>query len=207
MTRLAHFRWLLSVGFVLLMHTTQTVAVEPQSTGSPVDFNRDIRPILSSRCLTCHGVDEEGRKGELRLDQRADVVRKRDGSQVIKPGDIAESELIARITSHDKDEVMPPPKSGPTLKPEEIDLFKRWIAQGANYADHWAFTPIIKHSPPKTSNDSWAKSPIDRFILSRLDQAGLKPAKPADKATLIRRLSLDLTGLPPTVAEVDAFGG
>jgi hypothetical protein len=150
-------------------------------------------------------VDEEGRKGELRLDQRADVIRKRDGSQVIKPGDIAESELIARITSHDKDEVMPPPRSGPALKPEEIDLFKRWIAQGANYADHWAFSPIVKHSPPKTSNDSWAKSPIDRFILSRLDQAGLKPAKPADKATLIRRLSLDLTGLPPTVAEVDAF--
>ena len=205
MTRLAHFRWLLSVGFVLSINTIQSVAAEPQSAGSPVDFNRDIRPILSSRCLTCHGVDEEGRKGELRLDQRADVVRKRDGSQVIKPGDIAESELIARITSHDKDEVMPPPKSGPALKPEEIDLFKRWIAQGANYADHWAFSPIVKHSPPKTSNDSWAKSPIDRFILSRLDQAGLKPAKPADKATLIRRLSLDLTGLPPTVAEVDAF--
>ena len=205
MTRLAHFRWLLSVGFVLLINTIQTVAAEPNADNSPVDFNRDIRPILSSRCLTCHGVDEEGRKGELRLDQRADVIRKRDGSQVIKPGDIAESELIARITSHDKDEVMPPPKSGPALKPEEIDLFKRWIAQGANYADHWAFSPIVKHSLPKTSNDSWAKSPIDRFILSRLDQAGLKPAKPADKATLIRRLSLDLTGLPPTLAEVDAF--
>ena len=116
-----------------------------------------------------------------------------------------ESELIARIESTEPDEVMPPPKSGPPLKPEEIALIKSWVAQGADYAEHWSFMPVVRHEPPKTSDDAWATSPIDRFILARLDKAGLPPAKPADKATLIRRLSLDLTGLPPTPAEVDAF--
>lgn len=205
MSHQPHGKWLLRVGFALCLTVCRAVAAAPEPAGAAVDFNRDIRPILSSRCLSCHGVDESARKAELRLDQRADVVRNRDGSQVIKPGSITESELIARISSPDKDEVMPPPKSGPPLKPEEIDLLRRWVGQGAKYAEHWAFLPVASPSLPTTSNDSWAKSPIDRFILNRLDQAGLKPAKPADKPTWIRRLSLDLTGLPPTPAEVDAY--
>ncbi|MFM7316253.1 MAG: DUF1553 domain-containing protein [bacterium] len=173
--------------------------------GTKVDFNRDIRPILSARCLSCHGIDDESRKGELRLDQRADAVRSRDGYHVIKPGDSNASELMARVTSTEADEVMPPPRSGPPLKKEEIEKLRAWIAQGADYAEHWAFLPVSRPQPPETSNDSWASSAIDRFILKKLDQAGLKPAKQADKATLIRRLSLDLTGLPPSVKEVDAY--
>ncbi|MFM7592462.1 MAG: DUF1549 domain-containing protein, partial [Isosphaeraceae bacterium] len=173
--------------------------------GTKVDFNRDIRPILSARCLSCHGIDDESRKGELRLDQRADAVRSRDGYHVIKPGDSNASELMARVTSTEADEVMPPPRSGPPLKKEEIEKLRAWIAQGADYAEHWAFLPVSRPQPPETSNDSWASSAIDRFILKKLDQAGLKPAKQADKATLIRRLSLDLTGLPPSVNEVDAY--
>jgi hypothetical protein len=177
-------------------------AAEP---GTKLDFNRDIRPILSARCLNCHGIDEEARKGELRLDQRADAVRARDNYHVIKPGMADESELIARVTSTEADEVMPPPKSGPPLKKDEVEKLRQWIAQGADYAEHWAFLPIANPNPPESSNNAWAISPIDRFILKRLDQAGLKPAKPADKATLIRRLSLDLTGLPPSPADVDSF--
>jgi hypothetical protein len=198
-----HIRTLsMLVGMVLALASASGDDADATAT---VDFNRDIRPILSARCLNCHGVDEEARKGELRLDQRADAVRARDGFFVIKPGDTAESELVARIESREADEVMPPPKAGPPLKPEEISLLKAWIAQGANYAEHWSFQPIVKREPPKTSDDAWATSPIDRFILSRLDQAGLKPARPADKATLIRRLSLDLTGLPPSPADAAAF--
>ncbi len=180
-------------------------ASEPAKPAGGIDFNRDIRPILSSRCLNCHGIDDEARKGELRLDMRADAVRDRDGFHVIKPGAPTESELIARVESTEADEVMPPPKSGPPLKPEERALLRQWITEGAGYAEHWAYQPIAKREAPGTSNDSWAASPVDRFILARLDSAGLKPAKPADRATLIRRLSLDITGLPPTPAEVDAF--
>ncbi len=180
-------------------------SAEDSAKPAGIDFNRDIRPILSARCLNCHGIDEESRKGELRLDQRADAVRERDGFFVIKPGDPVESELVARIESTEADEVMPPPKAGPPLKAEEKALLKRWIAEGANYAEHWSYQPIVKRDAPKTSDDAWATSPIDRFILARLDQAGLKPAKPADRATLLRRLSLDITGLPPAPAEVEAF--
>jgi len=188
--------------FTAVMFVPGLTAAEP---GTKLDFNRDIRPILSARCLNCHGIDEEARKGELRLDQRADAVRARDKYQVIKPGMADESELIARVTSTEADEVMPPPKSGPPLKKDEVEKLRQWIAQGADYAEHWAFLPIANSKPPETSNNAWAISPIDRFILKRLDQAGLSPAKPADKATLIRRLSLDLTGLPPSPAEVDSF--
>jgi hypothetical protein len=191
--------------FLLATSIVAPVLAEDGAKPATIDFNRDIRPILSARCLNCHGIDEESRKGELRLDQRADAVRNRDGFHVIKPGEPDESELIARVDSTEAEEIMPPPKSGPPLKPEERELLKRWVSEGANYAEHWAFGPVVNQQPPATSNDSWATSPIDRFILSRLDKAGLKPAKPADKATLIRRLSLDLTGLPPTPAEVDAF--
>lgn len=204
MTCMNHRKWLASLGLALVVAGARLDGAEP-SKENLVDFNRDIRPILSARCLNCHGVDEEARKGELRLDQRADAVRNRDSSFVIKPGHSADSELLARITSTEKDEVMPPPKAGPPLKAEEVALLKKWIDQGANFAEHWAYQPIVKRNLPKTSNDKWSSSPIDRYILSRLDQAGLTPAMPADKSTLIRRLSLDLTGLPPKSADVDAF--
>lgn len=180
-------------------------AVGKPKAGDSVDFNRDVRPILSARCLNCHGIDEGGRKGELRLDQRADAVRDRDGYHVVKPGDPAESELVARIISTDAEEVMPPGKTGPPLKPAEIDILSRWIAQGANYAEHWSFQPVGNHQPPAVSDDRFGKTPIDRFIFQNLTKAGLTPAQAADRATLIRRLSLDLTGLPPSPQEVDAF--
>lgn len=196
-------RWLTAIAFFLLVPSCNIlIAAEPELK---VDFNRDIRPILSARCLNCHGIDDESRKGKLRLDQRADAVRHRDGTQVIKPGDPDSSELLARVTSTEPDEVMPPPRSGPPLKKEEIEKIRAWVAQGADYAEHWAFQPVRLHVPPTTSNDAWAASPIDRFILKKMDQAGLTPAKPTDRATLIRRLSLDLTGLPPSPEEVDAY--
>lgn len=190
----------------LILRSNPALGQDAKPSGT-VDFNRDVRTILSARCLNCHGIDEEGRKGELRLDQRSDAVRDRDGFHVIKPGSPAESELIARIMSTEADEVMPPPKSGPPLKPEEISVLKRWISEGAQYADHWSFQPIVKHDVPQVHNSRFSENIIDRFIFAKLEKSGLKPAEPADRTTLIRRLSLDLTGLPPSPSEVDSFIG
>lgn len=191
--------------FLIFQSTTALYADDSDKSGGKIDFNRDIRPILSARCLNCHGSDEEARKAELQLDQREDAVRSRDGFFVIKPGDPEESELLHRITSSEANEVMPPAKNGPALKPEEIETLRRWIAQGAEYADHWSFQPIARRVAPAISEKRFNQSYIDRFIYQGLQNAGLRPAEAADRSTLIRRLSLDLTGLPPSPTEVDSF--
>lgn len=178
-----------------------------------VDFNRDIRPILAENCTRCHGPDEKDRKGKLRLDVRDDALKEHEGGVPIVPGRPEESELIARVCSSDRDEVMPPPKANKMLKPEQKELLKKWIAEGAEYRLHWAFdavkVPLVPElsQPPNGPADlsEWSKNPIDRFILARLTQDGIAPSPEVDRRTLARRLSLDLLGLPPSPDEVETF--
>lgn len=171
-----------------------------------VDFNRDIRPILSDKCYACHGFDEQERKSGLRLDVRdAALEPAKSGYAAIVPGDLTESELVRRIVTEDADDLMPPAKTGKPLTAAEIALLKQWIAEGAEYQAHWSFVAPTRPALPEVSQAGWPRNEIDRFILERIEKEGLQPAPEADKATLIRRLSLDLTGLPPSLAEVDAF--
>ncbi|WP_437224432.1 PSD1 and planctomycete cytochrome C domain-containing protein [Planctomicrobium sp. SH661] len=169
------------------------------SFAEPVDFNREIRPLLADRCFYCHGPDEHHREADLRLDDEAAAK-----ASVIVPGKPDASELITRIFSADHDSLMPPPESGRKLSPEERELIKRWVDEGAAYAPAWAYV-APKRSTIPPSDSSWRAGEIDGFILRQLQKHGLQPSPPADRATLIRRLSFDLTGLPPTPAEVDAF--
>ena len=176
------------------------------SAGDAPDFNREIRPILSRNCFACHGPDEHDRRGGLRLDDRAAATSELEsGLTAIVPGKPAESELVARIHSTDPDLVMPPPESNHVLSAAQKDLLERWIAAGAPYAAHWAYVPPTPHPDPAVKDQAWARSWIDRFVLARLEAEGLTPAPDADKITLLRRVTFDLTGLPPTPAEVDAY--
>jgi hypothetical protein len=171
-----------------------------------VDFNRQIRPILSENCFRCHGPDEKERKAKLRLDTRAGALKElRSGGHAIIPGHANKSALVERILAADPGERMPPPKSNKKLTAEQIDLLKRWIDQGAKWSEHWAFVPPTRPALPPVKDKSWPRNAIDHFILARLEQEGLKPSREADRVRLIRRVTLDLTGLPPTPAEVDAF--
>ncbi len=172
-------------------------------------FTRDIKGILSNRCVRCHGPDAESRAGGgdegLRLDTFAGATADLGGHAAIVPGKPDESELIARITSTDPDIVMPPPEAGERLPEKQVEMLKRWIAAGATYEPHWAYVAPRRPPVPAVKQAAWPKNDIDRFILARLEAEGLSPQPEADRATLARRLALDLTGLPPTPAEVDAF--
>jgi hypothetical protein len=171
-----------------------------------VQFNRDIRPLLSDRCFYCHGPDEKNRKAGLRLDTFEGAIKDRGGYRAITPGKPDESELLRRVTAHDANEVMPPPRAKkPAITAQEADLLRRWIAQGAKYEGHWAFQPLSTAVPPAVKNTKWVRNEIDRFILARLEREGITPSPQADPRTLIRRLSLDLTGLLPQPAEVEDF--
>ncbi len=170
----------------------------------PVDFNRQIRPILSDSCFRCHGPDEGSREARLRLDVRdAALQPAKSGAVAIVPGDPARSELLLRIT--DEHDAMPPAETGKKLTPAEVALLRQWIAEGAPYAPHWAFVPPVALMPPPPRVSGWARNEIDRFVLAKLEQEKLRPAAEADKATLLRRVSFDVTGLPPTVGALDAF--
>jgi len=172
----------------------------------PVNYIRDIRPILSDNCYACHGPDEESREADLRLDQQESALSELpSGQHAIVPSKPDESELLRRIVSGDADERMPPAETEKSLKPEQVELLRRWIEQGADWQGHWAFTPPTRPQPPVVSDASWPRNPIDTFILARLDAEGLKPSARADKEILLRRVTFDLTGLPPTLAEMDAF--
>jgi hypothetical protein len=171
-----------------------------------IDFNRDIRPILSDRCFACHGPDDKTQEAGLRLDRReAATAELESGSTAIVPGKPSDSELIARIKSTEPDVMMPPPHIGKPITPAEAAILERWIAEGAEYRGHWAFERVERPALPKVKNASWPKTPIDRFVLARLEAEGLAPNPEADRVTLARRLALDLTGLPPEPAAVDAF--
>ncbi len=170
-----------------------------------VDFSAQVRPLLANRCFRCHGPDEDTLEAGLRLDLPETATAEADsGSVAIVPNKPEESELIARVTSTDEDLRMPPAEAGEALSADELTLLSRWIAEGADYQQHWSFVPIRRPALPKLDTKRVAH-PVDRFVISRLEAEGLPPAPAADKATLIRRLSLDLTGLPPSIAEADRF--
>ncbi len=185
-------------------------AIPGDGSGSPaapdaVEFNRDIRPILSDRCYQCHGPDAARRKADLRLDQEASAKADRDGVRAIVPGDKKASELYRRITAGDAAERMPPQKSGKTLSPLETEALARWIDQGATWQPHWSFIAPKATAVPSVKHQERIGNPIDAFIQARLEREGLEPSGAADRGILIRRITLDLTGLPPTAAEIEAF--
>jgi hypothetical protein len=171
-----------------------------------VSFNRDIRPILSDRCFACHGFDAKKREAGLRLDLREAALAGGDsGEPAIVPGDPKASLLFQRVSSKDPDEVMPPESLHKPLAPADIEIVTRWIEEGAAYEPHWAFIPPTMPDVPPVKDADWPRTTIDRFVLAKLEAGGLSPSPEADRRTLIRRVSLDLTGLPPTPQEVDAF--
>lgn len=175
--------------------------LEPSQPAKPkVSFNHQIRPLLSDRCYTCHGPDERTRKGGLRLDLREAALE----AGAFVPGKPEESELVVRLHATDK-KLMPPAKTNLTLTPEEKKVLAQWIAEGAVYEPHWAFMAPVPHKPPTVPSLAWTKGPIDAFILERLEREGLKPSPSATMEMWLRRVSFDLTGLPPTPAEIEAF--
>jgi mono/diheme cytochrome c family protein len=198
---------LLLLGFLVV----QAAAEGPTKRGSakdapPVDFARQIRPILSENCFTCHGPDPKQRKAKLRLDTREGAFAElRDGGFALVGGNPQKSMLLQRIRSKNPKERMPPAKTNKHLTPQQIDLLQKWIEQGASWSKHWAFVTPRRPDLPKITNKAWPHNALDHFILARLEAEGLQPSPPADRARLIRRVALDLTGLPPTPAEVDAF--
>jgi hypothetical protein len=171
----------------------------------PVDFNRDVRPILSDNCFACHGPDDKTRVANLRLDTHDGLFADRGSYKIIAPGDPAGSRLLARIGAANRATRMPPPQAGTVLTPAQIAVIRKWIDQGARWERHWAFVPPVPSTPPAVRDEKWVRNPIDRFVLARLERERLKPSPEADRPTLLRRLSFDLTGLPPTTAELDAF--
>jgi len=165
------------------------------------EYNRDVRPILAENCFACHGPDSAARKAKLRLDVRDEAVK----AGAIVPGKPDQSEALRRVLSDDPQEQMPPPKTKKTLSPAQKDLLRQWIAAGAEYQKHWSLIAPTRPPVPAVKDKTWVRNPIDSFILAKLEAAGLKPAPEADRRTLARRLSLDLTGLPPAPADVETF--
>jgi hypothetical protein len=165
----------------------------------PVDFDRDVRPILSDNCFACHGPDDKRRMANLRLDTEEAFAK------IVKPGDAAGSRLLMRIGATNPAARMPPPQAGLTLSDAQISVIRKWVEQGARWERHWAFAPPQRSPLPVVRDEKWARNAIDRFVLARLEKEGLQPSPEADRATLLRRLSFDLIGLPPTAAELDAF--
>ena len=203
---------LLTSGGWLLTQSLQSpvrAALTPEvltSSQQKVVFNRDIRPILSDKCIVCHGPDASNRNIKLRLDSEATAIADLGrGRRAIVAGNPEQSELVKRITSENEAMRMPPVYSNHRLTQAEINLLVEWIRQGAQWQQHWAFMTPVRPQLPAVKNSTWPKNAVDRFVLERLEREGLQPSAEADRATLIRRLSLDLTGLPPTPEEIDDF--
>jgi hypothetical protein len=194
-------RHLTFVASIVLVAVTGAVRAEERL---PIEFNRDIRPLLADRCFRCHGPDAGHREADLRLDRRDDAVAGRGGSRAIVPGKADASELYRRITAT-SDERMPPADSNLTLSPAEIELLRRWIEAGAEYQPHWSFVQPRAAEPPAVRNKTWSRNPSDRFVLAELERQDIAPSPEANKATWLRRVALDLNGIPPTLAELDAF--
>ncbi|MFO0982752.1 MAG: DUF1549 domain-containing protein, partial [Planctomycetota bacterium] len=178
----------------------------PSRTHEPIRYDRDIRPILTDRCFKCHGADAAKRQAKLRLDTAEGATAPRKGGAAIVKGHPEQSLLIERVSSDDPDERMPPSTSNKRpLSPGERELIERWIADGAPYEPHWSFIAPQRPTPPAVHDASACANQIDRFIVARLEREGIAPGPRADAPTLVRRLFLDLTGLPPTADELDAF--
>lgn len=191
------------------------VAIYCYSLGSPVcqaegesapDFGRDIRPILSDKCFACHGPDAEHRQGGYRLDQRDSSTAEADSGELpIVPGDTEASEILKRIVDPNESIRMPPPETHKRVTPEEVELLRKWIAAGADYQQHWSLVPPKRPDVPTVNQTDWPRGPVDRFVLRRIEREGLSPKPEAKRQRLLRRVTLDLTGLPPTLAEMQAF--
>ena len=192
----------LRIGVLVLVGGASAVA---ESSDQSVSFNRDVRPILAKNCFACHGPDEGTREADLRLDSAEGATANLDGHRAVVPGKPDQSELIARIESHDSDLLMPPLDSGHELSKNEKDMLRRWIAEGGEYNVHWSFVPPDKLETPAVEMADWPKHPLDYFVLARLEAQKLTPSVRVDRYRLIRRVSLDLTGLPPSPEEADAF--
>ena len=188
-----------------LIYVLSTLGFVVTNAGGQISFNRDVRPILSANCYSCHGPDEKSRKAKLRLDTREGALLDLGGYRALEPGKADESELILRIESDDPDEIMPPPDSAHELTEKDREILRKWVGDGGEYQLHWSFEKPIKASLPETKTMNWTRHPLDYFILEQLEAKGLKPAPDSDRHRWIRRVSLDLTGLPPTPAESDAF--
>lgn len=194
-------RHTISLFFVALLLPSSSFAA-----GDQVDFSRDILPLLSDNCFKCHGPDEANRKAKMRFDKHeASIEKQKDGRAIIFPGKSGQSELYSRISSPDPEERMPPVDTGKTLSKKEISLIKKWIDSGAKWSGHWAFQPPEDQQVPASAKNWKPNNPIDHFIHAVLSATGLSPQERASKETLIRRVTLDLTGLPPTIREVDDF--
>ncbi len=190
------------VALALLAPAARAEDVKP----ARVDFDRQVRPILSNHCFACHGPDEETREAGLRFDVPGAALKPTDlGRPAVVPGKPKESPLVQRIFSKRKAVMMPPPESNRPLSDADRAILRAWVEQGADFQTHWSFTPPRRHPTPAVKDGKWARGPIDAFLLARMEAEGLKPSPEADRATLIRRVTLDLTGLPPTPTEVDAF--
>jgi hypothetical protein len=196
-----------------IISTMLATAVGPRGVvadDEEIDFARDVRPILSAACFKCHGPDEKERKADLRLDTREGALESTAGAAPFVAGKPDDSEALRRMTSGDPDEHMPPADSGKSLTEAQIAVVKKWVEQGARWSSHWAFTPPRRTALPQFSDPqstAWIRNPIDAFVLARLKQEGVLPSQEADETTLIRRLALDLVGLPPTIEELDRFLG
>ncbi len=183
-----------------------SVASQAHAAEPPIDFGRQIRPILANNCLKCHGPDAAERQAGLRLDVRDSAVAAAESGEIaIVPGQAEHSELVKRVTTTDAELRMPPAETKKSLTEDEVGLLRRWVAEGAKYQSHWAFVAPIRPAIPDTDNASWPRGVLDRFVLSRLEREGVAPSAESTRQTLIRRLSLDLAGFPPALAEIDAF--
>lgn len=195
----------LLLGLFALAIVFRATAAQAADAQRPIDFNRDVRPVLADNCYSCHGPDEKKRQADLRLDQSASALADRGGYAVVAPGDVQGSELLKRIASTDPELQMPPPGSGKKLDEEQIAVLNAWIEQGAVWNEHWAYLPIRQTPPPLVADGAWPRQPIDRFVLAQLEAEQLSASPDANAETLVRRLSFDLTGLPPSPDDADAF--
>ena len=189
----------------MLIPVMMLIGTQSHAADKKIEFNRDIRPILSENCYACHGPDSGARKAGLRLDTEVGAKSKRKGNSAVVAGNAIESELYKRIIATDAHELMPPPKSNKKLDDNQKALLKRWLEEGASWEGHWAFLSVKKPDAPKVDDPSFVKNPIDNFILDKLRENGLKHSAEADKVTLLRRLCFDLTGLPPTPEQLKNF--
>ena len=191
---------------LMVIGGASAVSVEAQETSDvPLDFQRDVRPILADNCFQCHGPDESARKAELRLDTEGGLFLERTSGHAVVPGNSEGSLLYQRITHEDQRRRMPPSQANKTLSNENIKALQRWIDEGASWDQHWAFTRIERPEPPELPGDGWSRNAIDRFVLAKLRTEGFTPAPEADRRALVRRLALDLTGLPPEPKVVERF--